>query len=623
MAGAFPARHGPVSGNEPAMPNRLALWLLAATVTAGGFYVLARALQALPGALLGDWTWAAVLALLTVLTGKFNMEAPGQPATFSISEFFVFASLLLFGPAPATLAVALGGLRTSLTQHRPRWYRTVFNIAEPALGTWSAGTVYVAVMGPGPALAAVGEPRSLVAVLAMAMTFFAFSSVLSSMALGLENGVSVLRLWKRQSLYLGVHYYAAAALATLVVESGMSVVVTALVAPLLVLPYVAYRAVSTRLKESEEHTKEVERSYEATIETLAMAVDAKDHVTHGHVRRVQRHTVALARALSVTDPIEIKAIEAAALLHDIGKLAVPDHVLNKPGALSQSEFEQMKGHVHAGAAMLTAVEFPYPVVPIVRGHHEQWDGRGYPDGLAGDEIPIGARILTVVDCFDAVTSDRPYRRKLTDEDALSILRSRSGTMYDPHVVEAFEALAPSLRSDDAILDRQAQSTVTVPQTNKSLGDGRATADHQTASLFELMLVAPAALKRLTRQLPDAEACLLFLQAGTEGLTPADATPLVRSALETCTLRLGQGVSGWVAAHRYRIVNADPALDLGDVAQRLNLRSCMSVPVFSIGDLVGVLTVYLPQPRGFSPREVHLVGVLAQEIGLEVIQCATR
>ncbi len=140
-------------------------------------------------------------------------------------------------------------------------------------------------------------------------------------------------------------------------------------------------------------------------------MDAKDQVTHGHIRRVQRHTVALARVLGVNDEIELKALEAASLLHDVGKLAVPDYVLNKPGALSHAEFERIKLHAAKGAEILTAVEFPYPVVPIVRSHHEQWNGQGYPDGLSGEDIPFGARILTVVDCFDAVTSDRPYRRQ--------------------------------------------------------------------------------------------------------------------------------------------------------------------------------------------------------------------
>src|SRR5262249_22608231 len=151
------------------------------------------------------------------------------------------------------------------------------------------------------------------------------------------------------------------------------------------------------------------------VETLAISVDAKDQVTHGHIRRVQRHTLALARKLGVDENVELKALEAASLLLDIGKIAVPDHVLYKQGSHTRSDYMTMKMHATIGAAIVTTVKFPYPVVPLVRHHHECWDGSGYPDGLRGDDIPIGARILTVVDCFDAVTSDRPYRRKLTDE----------------------------------------------------------------------------------------------------------------------------------------------------------------------------------------------------------------
>src|SRR6185436_14283974 len=134
---------------------------------------------------------------------------------------------------------------------------------------------------------------------------------------------------------------------------------------------------------------------------------------------------------------QLNAIEAASLLHDMGKLAVPEYILNKPGPLTAAEFEKMKLHASVGADILSAIDFPYPVVPIVRHHHESWDGSGYPDGLRGSDIPIGARILSVVDCFDALTSDRPYRPRLSDADALRILHERRGRMYDPLVVDRF------------------------------------------------------------------------------------------------------------------------------------------------------------------------------------------
>jgi len=197
-----------------------------------------------------------------------------------------------------------------------------------------------------------------------------------------------------------------------------------------------------RIDDANKHVAQLNRMYMSTIETLAMAVDAKDQVTHGHIRRVQERSVALARHMGVDDEYLVKAIEAASLLHDMGKLAVPEQILNKPGKLTPAEFDVMKTHSSVGADILAAIEFPYPVVPIVRHHHENWDGTGYPDGLGGTEIPIGARILAVVDCFDALTSDRPYRSKLTIREAVAILRERRGTMYDPLVVDAFVQLYP-------------------------------------------------------------------------------------------------------------------------------------------------------------------------------------
>src|SRR5207237_4363850 len=169
-------------------------------------------------------------------------------------------------------------------------------------------------------------------------------------------------------------------------------------------------------------------------------VDAKDQGAHDHVRRVQDEAVRLAQALQVDDDGEIQAIKAAALLHDVGKLAIPEHILNKPGRLTPAEYEIMKRHAPIGADILSVIGFPYAVAPIVRSHHENWDGTGYPDGLAGEQIPVGSRILAVVDCFDALTSDRPYRPRMTDEDALQIIGERSGTMYDPRVIDAFFAL---------------------------------------------------------------------------------------------------------------------------------------------------------------------------------------
>ena len=210
-----------------------------------------------------------------------------------------------------------------------------------------------------------------------------------------------------------------------------------IILPLLVITYLTYKTSLARLADAQRHIAQVNDLYLSTIETLAMAVDAKDQITHGHIRRVQVFAVELARLLGVREGGQLKAIETAALLHDMGKLAIPEHILNKPGKLTTAEFDTMKQHADIGADLLSSIRFPYPVVPIVRHHHESWNGTGYPTGIGGTDIPLGARILAVVDCFDALTSDRPYRPKMSREQAFTILRERSGVMYDPLVVDMF------------------------------------------------------------------------------------------------------------------------------------------------------------------------------------------
>jgi putative nucleotidyltransferase with HDIG domain len=235
---------------------------------------------------------------------------------------------------------------------------------------------------------------------------------------------------------------------------------------LLVISYLSHRTSFGRIQDAQRHVAQVDALYMSTIEALAMAVDARDQVTHGHIRRVQVYAVELGRRLGIADQLQLQGLRAAALLHDMGKLAIPDHILNKPGKLTDAEFAEMKQHADIGADLLSSITFPYPVIPIVRHHHEQWNGKGYPAGLVGHEIPIGARILAVVDCFDALTSDRPYRGRLSDEQAFAIMLERRGTMYDPIVVdkfiEAYAEIAPLAvaagREHRSVLERRAANT---------------------------------------------------------------------------------------------------------------------------------------------------------------------
>jgi putative nucleotidyltransferase with HDIG domain len=590
------------------------LWTFVSMVVAVGVLVLARATAALP-----DTTpnlYAAVLAALTLVSGRIRIKVPGRPASVSVSEVFVFTSVVLFGPAIATLTVAVDGLLSSVMQKNRRLYRGLFNIAEPAISTWVSGCMFFFAAGAAPDL---GVSGLMVPTVAMASTYFVLNSCLQAIAVALENHVSAYETWRRHALYLGMYYYAGASLASLSVRSnaGIDFGVIGLVAPLLVLSYIAYKTAAHRVEDSERHSREVEHLYQAAVETLAIAVDAKDQVTHGHIRRVQRHTLAVARAMGVNAERELKALEAASLLHDVGKLAVPDYVLNKPGALSAAEFERIKLHASKGAEILTTVDFPYPVVPIVRHHHEQWDGRGYPDGISGESIPLGARILSVVDCFDALTSDRPYRRKLSDEEAVKIVRSRSGVSYDPAVVDAFVALIPELRRGDLSMEVPPQETLSsVVDSRVHVPPPRNTGGGDVGFTL-LSALGPHFADKIGELLPDVEYCLFTPDVAGEFLVVAHATPMVDTFVQSLRLRVGEGLSGWVAANRHTIVNSPPDLDLGDAALHIGLRSAVSTIVYALGNLVGVLTVYSSRPNGFSNDDVRLIGALAQELGLEI------
>ena len=234
------------------------------------------------------------------------------------------------------------------------------------------------------------------------------------LCLAFDRRANVAELWWQNFPWFSLNYFGGVSVAALIVPYSRSVDLSAIaiILPLLVISYLTYRTSLGRIEDATRHVDQVNAMYMSTIETLAMAVDAKDQITHGHIRRVQIYTIELAKRLGVTDQQQLQAIAAAALLHDMGKLAIPEHILNKPGKLTPAEFEKMKRHADIGADLLSSIKFPYPVVPIVRHHHEFWNGGGYPSGVAGTDIPLGARILSVVDCFDALTSDRPYRPRL-------------------------------------------------------------------------------------------------------------------------------------------------------------------------------------------------------------------
>jgi putative nucleotidyltransferase with HDIG domain len=554
-----------------------------------------------------EWVF---LAVLTLLTGFFTVAVPGLPARISVSETFVFTSVLLFGTSAGTLTVALDTLVATLAARRkapqaPQ--KILFNLASAALSIWIAGSMFYAISGLSPlSITPAPLPLILGPLVAMTALYFLLNSALVAVALSFEKGQPPFQIWRRNFLWLSVNYFGGASVAALLVAYTTTVDLTAfsIIVPLVVISYLTYKTSLGRVDDANKHVDEMKRLHLSTIETLATAIDAKDQVTHGHIRRVQQHTLGLARAIGVTDQNQLSAIEAAALLHDLGKLVVPEHILNKPGKLTSGEFERMKLHAGVGADILSSIRFPYPVVPIVRHHHENWDGSGYPDGLKGTQIPLGARILSVVDCFDALTSDRPYRPRLTDEDAIAILMARRGTMYDPLVVDTFievkDTLAAAYMRSVAV-----ESAQPVPTPDRELE----TFDEIPQLGVDFSRALRTILQSVREEL-NASLILAFLRdSARDDIYVADVVGPESSRVKPFRLAVGARVTGWVVANGRRISNADSQLELENVFR--DNRVCLSVPLVCSGDVVGALTVFLEPGRAFDDAAILYVESVAR------------
>lgn len=611
-------------------------------ITAGAAAVLASLgdLYAQPP----DPQWL-VLGLLILLSGSFTLKVPGISSSISVSETFVIITTVLFGVAPATVAVALEGLVISLwlLKNTREVYRVFFNMAAGAVSVWCSGHLFLfSTSGP---VFGVDPERSLKlipAIFVFAGSYFLLNSWLIAKAVASEAGIASLRVWWPHFTWLSLNYVGGASVAVLLLPyiDLFGLLALAIIAPVLALTYLTFRATTGRIEDTNRHLVELNRLYLSTVETLAMAIDAKDQITHGHVRRVQLYAVGLAKALRITNAEQLKAIEAAALLHDMGKLAVPEYILNKPGKLSVAEFDKMKQHASIGADILSAIEFPYPVVPIVRHHHENWDGTGYPDGLQGPAIPMGARVLAVVDCFDALTSDRPYRPRLSDAEAVAVLRNRRGCMYDPDIVDTFIAIYKTI--SPVVPESPADHTFAALAGGKKdllVSNGLRHLDDIAASTEEMLTVyelarsltgqmslgdaADIMAKHLRRLIPLSLCVFYVYDRDSDELVAKHASGDHADVVREIRIPLGQRLTGWVGANRRSSVNADPSLDFGDIARALvpRPRSCLSTPLVVNGDLVGVLSLYSPSRDAFTDDHRRVAEAVASEVAKTVDHAA--
>ncbi len=607
------------------------------TVVALGFLVITHSIRELLGG--GISYYWLLLAFLTVITSLVAIKVPGVDSKISIEDVFFFTNLILFGPAPGTITAALQGLSGSILA-KPAARRVefaLFNTGALAISAFVSGRIFFLLLGreplfyrPAPAF---GE--MLVPMGALAIVHYLANSCTVALVIALDLRVSFYSVWQKHFRWTLFAYLSGASVAALIAlnASSFGLAMLGAAVPVVLITYFTFKTYREKIEGHIHNLEELNKLYLRTVESLALAVDAKDQSTHGHVRRVRAYAMGLAGLRGLTNQSELLAIETGALLHDIGKLAIDDYILNKPGKLTRHEFERMKAHAAAGEEILELIQFPFPVAKYVRAHHERWDGKGYPDGLRGEEIPIGARVLAIADAYDAVRSLRPYKVSLGSEDTVALLRSGAGTLYDPGLLElfiknlnqletsAFEAAKDvpelSFRQYFRKIDPEAYASGTSAPTPPV----PATVSDELLSLFEFCSSLGKHLGlsdllvnlecRISRLLPFSTLAF-FLDTGDQNLTAVHAGGKHAGALRGHSMEMGKGISGWVAAYGRSIVNTPAALDFQDLQGDFSsLTVSLVVPIVGDGDCIGTISLYAETPVVYAESHLNLMQTVAR------------
>ncbi len=638
------------------MPSRTKLQIGLTILAAIG----ATALAARAGS--NSWLPFWLLLVAVLFSSGLKVVLPRGDGSMSLNFPFILLGILQLSPLQAVLLAAISVAAQCRIRVRQIFtaVQIFFNVANAMLATGCAYMVYAGLHRAHVTLAP--------ALASASIAYFLWNTVSVAMVLASTKGESALSVWRKEYPWYLPFYVVGAVLVAVVswMSERFGWGTALLLIPFVYTLYRAYMGQISRLKERQQHLEETEALHLRTIEGLAMAIEAKDQNTHDHLFRVRQYVKAVGEALRL-NKVELQALETAAFLHDIGKLAVPEHIINKPGKLTPEEFEKMKIHPVVGADILERVRFPYPVVPIVRSHHEWWNGTGYPDGLRGTDIPIGARILTVVDCFDALVSDRPYRKGLSGEKAMAMLRSLSGKQFDPAVVEAFErchaeaevraeSLVPAgftpLNTEVEVWRGVApgagyeagsnEDAVTAkPQHSKGehrpseLHDGMGTltlvaaASQEAQSLFEMSQslgdsLSPnetvAVLASRLRQLVPFEVCALFVKQG-DALEARFIDGELARQFAPGQIQLGEGISGWVAQSGKAIMNGNAAVEPGCPLSPDGspaLRSALSIPLRNLQkDIFAVLTLYAEAADSFQRDHLRILQAMESKLSLSV------
>ena len=591
----------------------------------------------------GLWTFANAdlgrylsCSLVAVAASGMKVQLPGVEGTMSLNFLFVLIGIAEFNLGEALMMGCLGVCVQCVFQAKAR--------LKPVQVAFSVASVACSIQV---AYAAHHAPKIQGYVLTAATYFLANTAFIAGViALGERKNPWV--VWRDSYLWSYPNYLVGAAGAWII---GLAHHFAGWQPTLLLLPivYIIYRShdlyvgrleeARKRAEQQRVHAEEVAALHRRTIETLALAVEAKDQNTRDHLERVETYAVETGRELGLNET-DLEALRAAALLHDIGKLAVPEYIISKPGRLTPDEFETMKTHTIVGGEIVERIGFRNGVAAMVRGHHEKWNGTGYPDGLAGQHIPVGARILAAADCLDALTSDRQYRLALPLHEAIAVVQAEAGKSFDPRVV-------------DVLVRRHAELNLMAQHGRRIVGlpvGGRVLRGHAPATGFEKLAVQEVASEHTTsrdlgaldraitgdrsaRVLADVTlaiaACgdrattFAVLRCSLSAVVPYDAmaiylrlgSHLVRECMDSDEFPLftaqkipmGVGLTGWVAENGQSIANGNPSVEPGyliDPSRFAGLQAALAVPMSGVQGMVGVISLYRKSANSFTGSDLN-------------------
>lgn len=592
--------------------------------------------------------WMIALAVAMLLCWRAEIWIPGIRSKITLTDIFVCTAIFMLGPWAATTLASVDGLARSLRGSRKRLVSTALvNMGAMNIAVVSASITAIKLFGPLDSLLHDGNRLNELAIAIGLITLlnYLINSSIAAAVVALSKGRGLFRTWVDNYLWTAPAFFIGSLCAAIVSKAatifGFYSFVIAL--PISSLTYVAYRIYLGRVERSNKHIEGLTKLHNATVESLTMAIDAKDDLSRGHIQRVRTLAEGLARAVSYPED-QMEGLKAAALLHDIGKLAVPEYILSKPGKLTAAEYAKVMIHPVVGADILSNVEFPYEVVPIVKHHHERYDGSGYPSGLKGEEIPFGARILTVVDCYEALTTNRPHRTRYTRDQALDLMRAEKGRTFDPVVLEVFFDIVDSLEDHLPVINPRPVSLLGVEPvttgrlfelpyspiprtpTEKALRD-IASAQREVLSLYEISQTLGSTLK-LSEILPIVAAklenianftTLVIFLAESNKLRASYVIGKNAEALKGLEMPIAEGGAGWVAEHRKVLIGGSPLADLQRPlgAAAAAYRSTAIFPLEHEDTLVGTLALYCEEDRGYSSDEVRLLETISRHTATSV------